>query len=150
MTHRYSLALVTVLGLCSPPPLSTAVLRPAGLSQAYDALPLGQVRVTKYTHVECRSRVTASGHVLSPRDSGRVCAVSRDWWRSRVKPGDVIWIPGYAEPCVALDTMALTNRKGLAQTHWIDIYITDRRAGLEFGIQHGMAYVIRARRPGAS
>ena len=150
MANRSCLAILTVLGLCAPPPLSTALLRPAGLSEAFEAVALGQVRVTKYTHVECRSRVTASGHVLSPRDSGRVCAVSRDWWRSKVKPGDVLWIPGFAQPCTALDTMALTNRKGLAQTHWIDIYITDPKTGLEFGIQHGTAYLIRPKGPGAS
>lgn len=144
------LALFCLLSLCSPPPLSTTIVRPDGLSESFEAVPLGQVRVTKYTHVECRSRLTASGHVLSDVDSGRVCAVSRDWWRSKVKPGDVLWIPGYAAPCTALDTMALANRKGLAQTHWIDIYITDPKTGLEFGIQHGMAYLIRPRRPGAS
>lgn len=150
MANRSSLLILAVLGLCAPRPLSTTIVRPAGLSESFEAVPLGQVRVTQYTHVECRSRVTASGHILSPRDSGRVCAVSRDWWRSKVKAGDVLWIPGYAQPCVALDTMALANRKGLAQTRWIDIYITDPKTGLEFGIQHGMAYVIRARRPGAS
>lgn len=115
---------------------------PAG----YDVVPLGRVRVTNYTHHECGSRVTSSGHVLKDSDAGRVCAVSRDWWRSKVKPGDLIWVVGYAEPCVALDTMALANRNGFPQRQWIDIYRTDRKKALDFGIRRSAAYLLKKRK----
>lgn len=124
-------------------PLSTSSVRPAGLPERFEAVPLGQIRVTHYTHHECGSRVTASGHVLKDSDEGRVCAVSRDWWRGLVKPGDLIWIEGHARPCVALDTMALANRNGFPQRRWVDIYFTDRQKALDFGIQRATAYLLR-------
>ena len=77
-------------------PLSTSEVRPAGLSEEFEAVPLGQIRVTHYTHKECASRITSSGYSLKDEDSGRVCAISRDWWRSKVKPGDLGWIEGHA------------------------------------------------------
>lgn len=131
--------------LLQPPPVSPGASRPSGLPDGYEAVPLGEVRVTQYTHVECRSRLTASGHVLRDADQGKVCAVSRDWWRKRVKPGDLIWVTGYAQPCKALDTMALRNAKGLAQTRWIDIYVTDPIGGLAFGIRRAPAYLLVAK-----
>lgn len=131
--------------LLVPRPVSTSCVRPAGLSESVEAIPLGRIRVTKYTHIETGSRLTSSGHVLTDADEGKVCAISRDWWRGFIKPGDRVWVSGYAEPCVALDTMALRNRKGLKQTRWIDIYITNRQRGLDFGIQHATAYLIRGK-----
>lgn len=124
-------------------PVSTSVVRPPGLSERFEAVPLGQVRVTHYTHHECRSRLTSSGYVLKDSDAGKVCAVSRDWWRRRVKPGDLIWVQGFAQPCRAMDTMARANRKGFPQRRWIDVYVTDQKAALDFGIQRATAYVIR-------
>ncbi|MBI4349053.1 MAG: hypothetical protein HY553_19600 [Elusimicrobia bacterium] len=130
--------------LCAGPgDLSTSVVRPAGLSPRWEAEPLGWVRVTNYTHVETNSRLTSSGYVLKDEDEGLVCAISRDWWRSKVKPGDLIWVTGFAQPCVALDTMALFNPKGLAQTRWVDIYVKDPVRGLAFGIQKSSAYILR-------
>jgi 3D (Asp-Asp-Asp) domain-containing protein len=123
---------------------STGDRRPKGLLAGYDAIPLGTVRVTKYTHIETRSRLTSSGYVLKDSDKGKVCAISRDWWRRLIKPGDLVLVEGHG-PCVALDTMAKFNRKGLRQLHWIDIYITDRQEGLDFGIQHAQAYLLKAK-----
>jgi hypothetical protein len=125
-------------------PLSTSSVKPAGLPDGYEAELLGEVRVTHYTHHETGSRLTSSGYVLTDGDAGRVCAISRDWWRTRVKDGDLIWIPGHVEPCRALDTMALRNSKGFRQRHWIDVYHTDRQASLDFGIQRAPAYLLRA------
>lgn len=135
--------LAATLSLAGPNPLSTSVPRPAGLPEGYEAFPLGEIRVTHYTHHECRSRVTSSGYVLKDADEGRVCAISRDWWRSRVKPGDLVWIVGHAQPCRAMDTMALTNSKGFPQRRWVDIYYTDRQTALDFGIQRAPAYLLR-------
>ena len=119
-------------------------VRPAGLSEEFEALFLGQIRVTHYTHKECASRITSSGYSLKDEDSGRVCAISRDWWRSKIKPGDLVWIEGHAQPCVALDTMALTNRKGFPQRRWVDIYSgPDRQTALDFGIKRATAYLIK-------
>lgn len=126
-------------------PLSPLVPRRLALFDIYKPVALGRVRVTHYTHHECRSRLTSSGYVLKDSDEGRVCAIGRDWWRKRIKPGDLVYIPGYAEPCVALDTMALRNPKGLPQTHWVDIYFTDRRKAYDFGIQHAQAYLLTPR-----
>lgn len=123
-------------------PLSPAGFAPAGLPAGWVAVPLGSVRLTHYTHHECGSRLTASGHVLQDEDEGRVCAVSRDWWRGRVRPGDLLWVPGHAEPCRALDAMAPANRKGFPQRRWLDIYHTDRQKALDFGIQRGQAYLL--------
>lgn len=132
-----------LMALLGAGPVSTANLRPKGLSAAYEAIPLGEIRVTKYTHIETHSRLTSSGHILTDADEGKVCAISRDWWRKTVKPGDLIWISGYAQPCKALDTMALRNPKGLRQLRWVDIYITDRQKGLDFGIRRSTAYLLR-------
>lgn len=130
-----------------PPALSPSHVGPAGIPPGYEAVALGQIRVTNYTHHETGSRVTSSGYVLKDSDAGRVCAVSRDWWRGLVKPGDLVWVDGYAEPCVALDTMAVFNRKGLRQTRWIDVYKTDRQKALDFGIRRSTAYLLRPSPP---
>lgn len=146
MTTRTAvLALSAALFGAAPAAPGMTAFRPAGLPSGWDARPLGWVRVTQYTHVETRSRVTATGYVLKDRDAGLVCAVSRDWWRSRVKPGELVWVDGYAKPCVALDTMALANAKGFPQTRWVDIYMTDPVKALDFGIRHASAYVVRQR-----
>ena len=130
----------------APSNLGTSVLRPTGLPGAWKAEPLGWVRVSQYTHVETRSRVTSSGYVLKDSDEGLACAVSRDWWRKRVQPGDLVWVEGYAQPCVALDTMAPANRRGLAQKRWVDIYVKDPHRGLDFGIRRSSAYLVRPER----
>jgi hypothetical protein len=137
-------ALIACLYTWHVAPLCTSNVRPAGLDDRYEAVPLGQIRVTHYTHNE-GGRMTSSGHTLEDGDAGQVCAISRDWWRGTVKPGDLIWIPGHTEPCVALDTMALANRKGFKQRRWVDIYSTDRKAALDFGIQRATAYIVRLR-----
>ncbi len=137
-----SLALSAALLNAAPGDLGTSVVRPLGLPAQWEAEPLGWVRVTQYTHVETNSRLTSSGYVLKDRDEGLVCAISRDWWRSRVKPGDLVWVTGFAQPCAALDTMATHNPKGLAQTRWVDIYVKDPVKGLAFGIQHSSAYLV--------
>jgi 3D (Asp-Asp-Asp) domain-containing protein len=134
-------ALLLLLALGQP--VSTAVVRPHGLPKGYDAEPLGTVRVTHYTHHECGQRLTASGYTLKDEDEGRVCAVSRDWWRGRVKNGALIWIEGHSQPCVAKDSMADANRKGFKQRRWFDIYHTDRQKALDFGIQKRTAYLLR-------
>lgn len=139
---------VVALGACAAlvataRPLTSLNIRPVGLSDEYEAIPLGQVRVTHYTHHECNSRLTSSGYVLKDEDEGRVCAISRDWWRGRVKPGDLVWVSGHAQPCVALDTMALKNSKGFPQRRWVDIYYTDQQKALDFGIQRATAYLVR-------
>ena len=138
-----SLFAAALMALLGAGPVSTSHIRPKGLSAAYDAIPLGEIRVTKYTHIETHSRLTSSGHILRDEDEGKVCAISRDWWRKTIKPGDLVWITGYAQPCVALDTMALRNPKGLRQLRWMDIYITDRQKGLDFGIRRSNAYLLR-------
>lgn len=132
----------------APAAPGVTAFRPAGLPADWDASPLGWVRVTNYTHVETNSRLTASGHMLEDADEGKVCAVSRDWWRSRVKPGDLVWVEGQglATPCAALDTMALFNPKGFPQTRWIDVYIRDPERALDFGIRHANAFLVRPRR----
>src|SRR5437868_740259 len=83
-------------------PVSTAMVRPPGLPDGYEAVSLGQIRVTHYTHHETGSRLTASGYVLKDSDEGQVCAISRDWWRKRIKPGDLVWIEGHNQVCRAL------------------------------------------------
>lgn len=143
-------ALVALLLSAAIQPVSTAVVTPSGVAADaayadYEAVPLGQVRVTHYTHHECRSRLTASGYVLKDSDQGRVCAISRDWWRGRVKPGDLVFIQGQGQPCVALDSMADHNRKGFKQRRWLDVYYTDRQQALDFGIQRATAYVLKRR-----
>ncbi|MCX5790349.1 MAG: hypothetical protein NTX64_17855 [Elusimicrobia bacterium] len=139
-------ALLGVLLYGAPGELGTSVVRPEGLSGAWRAEPLGWVRVTQYTHVETRTRLTSSGYILKDSDEGLVCAISRDWWKKRVKVGDLVWVTGFAQPCVALDTMAPANRRGLAQTRWVDIYVTSRSRGLDFGIRKSSAYIIRPMR----
>jgi len=137
--------LAVSLLLSRPLPLMTTALAPAGLPDGFEAVPLGWVRVTNYTHVESRSRVSSSGYVLQDEDAYLACAIGRDWWRSRVKPGDLIWVEGYARPCVALDTMAIKNRKGFPQTRWVDIYMADPVKGLAFGIRRSSAYLLKAK-----
>lgn len=138
--------LVALLVNAAPGDLGTSVVRPEGLPKDWEVEPLGWVRVTNYTHVETRSRLTSSGYTLKNEDEGLVCAISRDWWRERVQPGDLVWVAGFAHPCAALDTMALANSKGFPQTRWIDIYIKDPARGLEFGIQKSSAYLLKPRR----
>ncbi len=125
--------------------MSPLTPRRSSLFDLYRPVPLGVVRVTHYTHHECHSRLTSSGYVLKDSDEGRVCAIGRDWWRGRIKPGALVYIPDYSTVCVALDTMALRNRKGLPQTHWVDVYYTDREKALDFGIQHAEAYLLTPR-----
>lgn len=134
-------ALLMVLALAQP--VSTSVIRPEGVPAGYDAVPLGQVRVTHYTHHECGQRLTASGYVLKDEDEGKVCAISRDWWRGRIKNGDLIWIEGHGQPCRAKDSMADANRKGFKQRRWFDIYHTNRQKALDFGIQKRTAYLLK-------
>ena len=113
---------------------------------AKDAIPLGEVTVTHYSHEDddgIWGRWTASGHILTDYDAGRVCAVSRDWWKSLIKEGDSIWVEGYAEPCQALDTMAFHNSNGMHQTRWIDIYDPDVESAREFGLKTARAYLIK-------
>lgn len=135
-----------LLLVAAPRDPGSSMDRPIGLPSAWEAEPLGWVRVTNYTHVETRSRLTSSGYVLKDEDEGLVCAISRDWWRSKVMPGDLVWVTGFAQPCVALDTMALANSKGFPQTRWVDIYIKDPARGLQFGIRKSSAYLIRPKR----
>lgn len=145
MTRTFlAIALLTFL------PNSSAVDKPLriDLRHSFHWISLGTVRVTQYTHVECHGRLTSSGYVLKNEDENRVCAVSRDLWHKKIHPGDLVWVDDYAEPCVALDTMALRNHKGFPQTHWIDIYVTDPAKGLDFGIRHAQAfYLPRQSRP---
>lgn len=143
-----SVALAVALLNAAPGDLGTSVVRPKGLPAAWEAESLGWVRVTQYTHVETRSRVTSSGYILKDADEGVACAISRDWWRSRVKPGDLVWVEGFAQPCAALDTMALRNPRGFPQTRWVDIYVTDPARGLEFGIKRSSAYLIKPKAGG--
>lgn len=145
MKRLLSGLLAALLVAAAERPLSPAGLELPGLPAGWTAVPLGTVRVTHYTHHECGSRLTASGYVLKDEDAGRVCAVSRDWWRGRVRPGDLLWIPGHAEPCRALDSMAAANRKGFPQRRWLDIYHTDRQKALDFGIRRADAYLLVAR-----
>lgn len=145
MRTRRAVAAAGLLLLAGTSPLSPLAPRRRALLDLYKPVPLGRVRVTHYTHHECGSRLTASGYVLKNSDAGRVCAVSRDWWRKRIKPGDLIYLPRYGQTCAALDTMALRNPRGLRQTHWIDVYYTDRQKALDFGIQHAQAFLLRPR-----
>jgi 3D (Asp-Asp-Asp) domain-containing protein len=103
---------------------------------------LGIVHVTRYTHHE-GGRLTASGYVLKDADEDRVCAVSRDWWKHRIMPGDLVFVAGFRQPCVVLDTMAVANRNGKVQLHWVDLYLTSVERGLEFGIQRRHAWLQR-------
>jgi len=108
-----------------------------------EIIPLGVIRVTKYTHHE-GGRWTSTGHRLADKDEGKVCAISREWWRKKVKPGDIVFIEGYAKECIALDTMAKKNRKGFRQRKWIDIYNGGKvQESLDFGIKKAKAYVVR-------
>ena len=105
---------------------------------------LGVVRVTKYTHNE-GGRITASGYYLKDRDQGKLCAVSRDWFRKKVKVWDVIYLEHFNQTCIVVDTMALQNSKGFKQTKWVDVYHTSVEEALEFGIQRSKAYLVRTR-----
>lgn len=107
----------------------------------YAFIPLGLVRVTKYTHHE-GGWWTSSGYRMKEEDAMRVCAISRDWWRRRVKPGDVIQVDGVT--CRALDTMALKNRKGFRQRKWIDVFNgSNVEESLDYGIQKHQAYIVK-------
>jgi hypothetical protein len=104
-------------------------------------IPLGMVRVTKYTHNE-GGWWTSSGYRMKEKDAMSVCAISRDWWRRRVKPGDAIQVDGII--CRALDTMALKNRKGFRQRKWIDIFNGSKvEESLDYGIQKHQAYIVK-------
>jgi 3D (Asp-Asp-Asp) domain-containing protein len=104
--------------------------------------PLGMVNVTRYTHNE-GGRITASGYYLKNEDDGKVCAISRDWWKSKVQPGDMVFLEGFIQPCVALDTMATHNRNGYAQKTWVDVYHPDVANALRFGIQRRRAWMVK-------
>jgi len=97
-------------------------------------IPLGRVRVTKYTHFE-GGRTTASGHYLKDTDSHKICAIGRDWWKKDIPIGTKIWVEGFSYPLTVLDTMAIKNHKGLLQTRWVDIYHNNVKEALNFGIQ---------------
>jgi len=72
-----------------------------------------------------------------------VCAISRDWWRKKVRPGDVVMIDGVVT-CRALDTMALKNRKGFRQRKWIDVFNgSNVEESLDYGIQKHQAYIVK-------
>jgi len=105
-------------------------------------IPLGEVRVTRYTHFE-GGKVTASGYILKPEDKDVICAVGRDWFKKTILVGDKLQIEGFSRPCNVQDTMAIANRKGLKQTRWVDIYHTDVKDALKFGIQRRRAYLIK-------
>lgn len=111
--------------------------------KSHGVIPLGIVRVTQYSHFEKGGRLTASGYLLTDLDDGKVCAVGRDWFRSFVKVGDSVKIDGFPTSCLVLDTMAIRNSKGLMQTKWVDVYTNDPVSGLDFGIQHREAFLIR-------
>ena len=143
---KVPLILSLLITIFSPKFLCTDKSPEINIRRSFQWIPLGTVRVTQYTHIECHGRLTSSGYVLKNEDENRVCAIGRDWWRKKIHPGDLVWVDGYAEPCVALDTMALKNRKGLPQTRWIDIYVTDPVKGLNFGIRHAKAYHLSRRR----
>lgn len=130
-----------IISLCT----TTVAVSDHSVLPGRNMAPLGQVRVTHYTHHE-GGRITASGYTLRDSDAGRVCAVSRDWWGGRVKRFDVIWLEKYNQKCVIMDTMATSNRKGLRQTKWIDVYGSDVESALDFGIQHSNAYLIKSSR----
>jgi len=106
---------------------------------------LGIVKVTNYTHVECGSRITASGYELKDGDARRVCAVSRDLIGKEVRFGDHLFLEGYGVVCEVLDTMADENRNGKPQRKWVDVYMTDYDGSLGFGIQSSRAWVLRSR-----
>lgn len=104
-------------------------------------IPLGQVRVTKYTHNE-GGWWTSSGYRMKETDRLRVCAISRDWWRKKVRPGDIVQVDNVT--CRALDTMALKNRKGFRQRKWIDIFNGSKvKESLDYGIQKHEAYIVK-------
>jgi len=103
---------------------------------------LGIVRVTKYTHNE-GGWWTSSGYRMKESDRMQVCAISRDWWRKKVRPGDVVMIDGVVT-CRALDTMALKNRKGFRQRKWIDVFNgSNVEESLDYGIQKHQAYIVK-------
>lgn len=105
-------------------------------------MPLGLVRVTKYTHNE-GGWWTSSGYRMKESDRMQVCAISRDWWRKKVRPGDTVMIDGVVT-CRALDTMALKNRKGFRQRKWIDVFNgSDVKESLDYGIQKHQAYIVK-------
>lgn len=114
----------------------------SGIPPATVREPLGVVHVTRYTHNE-GGRLTASGYYLKDSDQDKVCAVSRDWWKHSITPGDLVFVDGFVQPCVVLDTMAVANRKGKRQLHWIDLYSTSVEHSLDFGIQHRKAWLVR-------
>lgn len=103
---------------------------------------LGIVRVTKYTHNE-GGRWTASGYYLKDSDNGTVCAASRDLWKKKIQPGDVVVIEAFGVVCEVLDTMADKNSKGFKQRNWIDIYTADLNEARLHGIQKASAQLYR-------
>jgi len=87
---------------------------------------IGLAHITNYSHEES-SRLTASGHILKDEDSGKVCAVGRDWWKKIIHPNDILII-GNEIVCVVKDTMAprFTRR--------VDVYRSSRQEALTLGI----------------
>jgi hypothetical protein len=111
------------------------------MSKRKKLVPLGLVRVTKYTHFE-GGWWTSSGYRMKEKDAMQVCAISRDWWRRKVKPGDVIQVDGVT--CLALDTMAKKNRKGFRQRKWIDLFNGSKvEESLDYGIQKHQAFIVK-------
>lgn len=134
MNILVSLLLVSAVKVSMPPPVLKDI----------KMIPLGIVRVTKYTWHE-GGKWTADGHKFEAGDENKICAASRDLWKKKVKPGDTVWIKGQAQ-CVVRDSMANRNSKGFRQRRWLDIYIgSDQEAGLDFGIQKSEAYIIRGK-----
>ena len=110
-------------------------------------LPLGIVRITKYTHRKSEGGIwTASGRKFRPEDVDRVCAVSRDWMkRKKLRFGDVI-VVGEVTTCVVEDTMAkyVKYHRGKLQKRRVDIYNGgDVKSAMDFGVQYGRMYLVR-------
>ena len=128
--------LLMLIILVTPHQLGTLMLK----QKKY--ISLGIVRVTKYTHFE-GGWWTSSGYRMKEKDAMQVCAISRDWWRKKVRPGDTVMVEGVVT-CQALDTMALKNRKGFRQRRWVDIFNGSKvEESLNYGIQKHQAYIVK-------
>jgi 3D (Asp-Asp-Asp) domain-containing protein len=138
-----AVALITVIG--------TAAISHAPSTTGFAPVDLGIVTATNYTHIEGTwGRATASGYTLKDSDSLRVCAISRDWWRGRVMPGDYIYLQDLGIMCQALDSMGDVNENGFKQRKWIDVYRTDYDAALAFGMKESRAWLLRSGSHGAT
>jgi len=117
-----------------------------------DLVPMGIMKVSMYTqHEPGVNYTTASLYRLDPfRDSGRICAISRDLWKKDILPGDVIWIKELNFFLVALDTMAIYHPEDkdedgnkVKQLRWIDIYESDQEKVDSFGLKFLTIYKLR-------